>query len=138
MTQEPYVLLVEDNPGDARLVVELLEGGHAEARPRLQWVQTLESAVKHLDAHPSCALILLDLGLPDSQGLQTLQSLVRPPRSASIIVLTELGTEAVGSEAVAAGAQDYLVKGRLGVTMLKGLVAYAMGRYRMATNRPKH
>ncbi|MFJ1758526.1 PP2C family protein-serine/threonine phosphatase [Kitasatospora sp. NPDC088134] len=119
------VLLVEDDPGDALLVEELLLDTGLEHS--LAWQQSLAGAVAALAAH-GADCVLLDLNLPDSTGigaLRTLQS-VRP--ETAIIVLTGLDESRTGELAVAGGAQDYLVKGQVSPDLLTRVIRYAVHR----------
>lgn len=103
------VLLVEDNPGDARLLQELLSEV-TSVQFDLVWVELLEKALLWLE-QKSCDVILLDLSLPDSQGLKTLVKVKEKAPSIPIVVLTELDDETSAIRALQQGAQDYLVKG---------------------------
>jgi len=122
------VLLVEDNAGDARLVQESLrEAGGGEFR--LVHAQRLSEALRllgkeHFDA------VLLDLSLPDSQGIETFTEAHAKSPSVPILVLTGLGDERLALEAVRQGAQDYLVKGEVGGNRLVRALRYAIERHR--------
>ena len=105
------VLLVEDNPGDARLLVELVRDTDA-SRLRLEHVDRLDTALDRLSSEPF-DLVLLDLSLPDEQGLTTMVRAHACAPKVPIVVLTGLDDEALAVKAVRAGAQDYLVKGRV-------------------------
>ncbi|SFC68527.1 Serine phosphatase RsbU, regulator of sigma subunit [Nocardioides terrae] len=123
--QEPVVLLVEDDPGDALLVEELV----ADCRPgmKLQWARSMAAAREALaGAIPDC--ILLDLHLPDSHGMDALTAIKEWSDGVAVVVLTGLAEEDSGLAAVAAGAQDYLVKGRVDAEWLSRAVRYAMQR----------
>src|SRR6516164_5476196 len=74
--------------------------------------------------------VLLDLGLPDSQGLQGLRQLLRIEPEAAIVVLTGVASEHLGEQAVRAGAQDYLVKGEVAGPGLHRVIRYAVERRR--------
>ncbi len=118
------ILVVEDDEGDALLVQEhLYDAGLAH---ETVWVRTVDEALENLDV--DC--VLLDLGLPDAMGLGALQRVLdagAPP----VVVLTGLtGTDA-GLEAVAAGAQDFLVKGDVHPDVLARSVRYAVQRRRL-------
>ena len=130
MNQPPIrILLVEDNPGDARLIELTL----ADARPdstNVIHVDRLARALEKLETGPF-DLVLLDLGLPDSQGLDTFASLHAVASDIPVVVLTGNRDEAVGSEAVHAGAQDYLVKGQLDAPAFLRSLDYAIERHRV-------
>jgi serine phosphatase RsbU (regulator of sigma subunit) len=117
------VLLIEDDDGDALLVQELLS--EAGAGIAVERAKTLSAARKLV---PGTACVLLDLGLPDSQGLQGLRRLLQQHPEAAVVVLTGLADEHLGEEAVRAGAQDYLVKGDVSGHMLHRVIRYAMER----------
>ncbi|MBF6171862.1 PP2C family protein-serine/threonine phosphatase [Nocardia blacklockiae] len=123
--QEPLVLLVEDDPGDALLVEEL--ASETSPRLRLLWVRTLAEAEQQLSATlPDC--VLLDLHLPDADGLQGLARVREYADEVAVVVLTGLADEQAGLAAVAAGAQDYLAKGRTEPELLGRAVRYAIQR----------
>lgn len=127
-TAEPSirVLLVEDNPGDARLIHELL----LEARSAQ--FETVVAA-RLSDAQEALAknefqLILLDLSLPDSQGIDTFHRMASYAPSLPLIVLSGLDDEALALQTVKEGAQDYLVKGQVDPRGLARSIRYAMER----------
>ena len=120
------VLLIEDNPGDARLVREALN--YAESRGiELMHAEKLAEGAALLERSDFDA-ILLDLSLPDSQGLNTLRSLRARSGHLPIVVITGLADECVALDAVAEGAQDYLIKGRTPPELLARSIRYALGR----------
>ncbi|KJK43365.1 serine/threonine protein phosphatase [Lentzea aerocolonigenes] len=124
-TKTVRVLLVEDDDGDALLVEALLE--EARAPFILSRAHTLAEAERML-ADAEC--VLLDLGLPDSQGLDGLHRLLKKPNAPAVLVLTGLNDEREGIDAVATGAEDYLIKGQVdGELLLRG-VRYAVERRR--------
>jgi CheY-like chemotaxis protein len=96
------VLLVEDDEGDAFLVRELLLDAGSEML--LSRARTLAEARLALPGEVDC--VLLDLGLPDSDGLEALRAVLEVAPSIAVLVLTGLADEHRGTEAVAAGAQD--------------------------------
>jgi len=119
------VLLVEDDDGDALLVGELLrEVGAAVVVRRARSLTQAKSLVS------GAACVLLDLGLPDSQGLNGLRQLLQLEPEAAIVVLTGEASEHLGEQAVRAGAQDYLVKGEVAGNMLNRVIRYAVERRR--------
>ncbi|MGH7257659.1 MAG: response regulator, partial [Nitrospiraceae bacterium] len=120
------VLLIEDNEDDAELIKEAL----AEQRDQpfeLDWVARLDTGLEKLTQGPVDA-ILVDLSLPDSQGLETVDRVLARFHDAPVVVLTGLDDEAVAEGALRRGAQDYLVKGRLDADTLKRAIRYAVGR----------
>ncbi len=123
--QQPSVLLIEDDPGDALLVEELVVDGAPGLQ--LHWVRSLAEAAEHLaTAEPDC--VLLDLHLPDAQGLEAVERIRRHTDQVAIVVMTGLDQEQTGLAAVAAGAQDYLVKGRVEPELFGRAVRYAIQR----------
>ena len=121
-------LLVEDNPADARLIQEMLKAW-PDGQVELQPVARLEAALKRL-RQETFDLILLDLGLPDSQGLETLTRTAQAGGSSPIVVLTGRNDQAFALEALRAGAQDYLVKGHFDSDLLVRAIRYAVERRR--------
>jgi Flp pilus assembly CpaE family ATPase len=123
--QECKVLLIEDNPGDARLVQEMLVDAEGTFR-----VQTATSLVAALDAlaHEKFDVALVDLSLPDSNGLETLLTVQRHAPGLPMVALTGLKSESMALAAVKQGAQDYLVKGTLTTESLVRALQYAMMR----------
>ena len=119
------VLLVEDDDGDALLVEELLRD--VDAPVVVLRARSLGQATAIL-AEAAC--VLLDLGLPDSRGLQGLRRLLKRDPEAAIVVLTGEANEHLGEQAVRAGAQDYLVKGEVAGHMLHRVIRYAVERRR--------
>jgi len=123
------VLLIEDNPGDTRLIREMLKEAGA-AQLELVCTDRLSTGLERL-AEGGIDVILLDLELPGSQGLDTLgKVLAEPPEAPVIVVLTGLDDEALAIQAVRAGAQDYLVKGQVGGNLLARAMHYAIERKR--------
>ncbi|MCX5063275.1 SpoIIE family protein phosphatase [Streptomyces sp. NBC_00201] len=122
--EQYHVLLVEDDDGDALLVEELLfdtDLPHTLARCR-----TAADAHTALEAgFVDC--VLLDLHLPDASGVETVQA-IQTDTQAAIIVLTGLDEPQAGVEALAAGAQDYLIKGKVDPDLIQRAVRYAVQR----------
>lgn len=118
------VLLVEDDAGDAFLVEELLYGAEPAYTP--VWVTSISEAERRITASTVC--ILLDLGLPDSEGLEGLRRTLLVAGRIPVIVLTGRVDRDLGEAAVAEGAQDYLVKGTVGGEELARAVRYAVER----------
>ncbi len=121
------ILLVDDEPGDCRLVkLVLKEPPHAMEFA----VETAESLAEGLNCLESRSfdLVLLDLGLPDSRGLETVDKFCRACPHIAVVVLTGLEDEAVGLEAIKKGASDYLVKGRFDRALLVRAIRYSLER----------
>jgi len=119
------VLLVEDDPGDALLVKELLS--ETDLTVELDRAMSVAEALPLLD-RADC--VLLDLALPDSFGLEGLQTVLAAKSQAAVIVLTGLADRSRGVLAVASGAQDYLIKAEVDPSLLGRSVRYAIERRR--------
>jgi diguanylate cyclase (GGDEF)-like protein/PAS domain S-box-containing protein len=120
------VLLVEDSAGDARLLREMFQEAGAR-KAALTHVSSMSEAEQYLAEHGVDA-ILLDLGLPDAQGLEAIQRAhVAAPR-APLVVLTGLDDELLAVRALKGGAQDYLVKGQIETRGLMRALRYAIER----------
>ncbi|MGD0695372.1 MAG: PAS domain S-box protein [Terriglobia bacterium] len=127
MTSEPIkVLLVEDNPGDVRLIREMLKEAKTTVAA-LEDTPSLKTAVERLTKGEIDA-VLLDLGLPDSQGISTFEKLHNQFPRTPIVVLTGLKDEVLGLRAVREGAQDYLIKGKVDSQWLCRAILYAVER----------
>lgn len=128
-TDRLRVLLVEDDPGDAFLVQELL---HEALAPI-----DLDVAATMAEARPllgSVDCVLLDLGLPDASGLGGLRQLLDEAAGVAVCVLTGLEDEHLGIAAVGEGAQDYLIKGQVDGVLLTRALRYAVERKRADEN----
>jgi DNA-binding NarL/FixJ family response regulator len=121
------ILLVEDDPGDAFLVRDLLE--EADPDVRLTVAESVEQVLR-CDLLASCDCVLLDLNLPGTTGLDALREILRADGGAAVCVLTGLDDAHLGVAAVAAGAQDYLVKGKADADVLIRAIRYAVERRR--------
>lgn len=124
-------LLVEDNPGDARLLRELLVEASTEDI-QLVHVERLAEAIQHL-CHETFDVMLLDLSLPDSRGLETFAKVRNWAKNTPIVVLTGLHDDELAVNAVQAGAQDYLVKGQVTGDLLLRAMRYAIERQHTQT-----
>lgn len=121
------VLLVEDSPGDARLVKEYLSDAKGEFNAELTVKETLADALDLLELKPF-DVILLDMSLPDSNGIDTFTSCHSAAPRTPILLLTGLSDDMIARQIIALGAQDYLVKGSLdGATMARA-IKYAIER----------
>jgi signal transduction histidine kinase len=123
------VLLIEDNPGDARLVRETLseQGPH---NAELTHVGCMVEAEKYLAEH-TVDVILLDPGLPDAQGLEAVRRAHAAAPGVTLVVLTNLDDELLATKAMQVGAQDYLVKGQIETRGLLRALRYAVERKRL-------
>ena len=123
--RKPAVLLIEDDPGDTLLTQEYLaDSGMSN---HFEHAGSLAEALA-VPGTPDC--VLLDLHLPDGQGLDALRQVLHRWPDTAVLVLTGLDDAAMGAAAVAAGAQDYLVKGHLDGTTLGRTIEYAIQRVR--------
>ncbi|MFP5345943.1 MAG: PP2C family protein-serine/threonine phosphatase [Actinomycetes bacterium] len=120
------LLLVEDDDGDALLVEALLE--ESLLQTKLERARSVAEALPLLRDRFDC--VLLDLGLPDAQGLDALHAVVAAADGAAVVCLTGLDAEERGIAAVGAGAQDYLVKGQVDRSSLRRAIQYAVERRR--------
>lgn len=127
------VLIVEDNLGDVVWVKKALETSE-KIKFVCFHVSTLEAA-KNFLTHEKVDLILLDLGLPDSRGLETFHTLNPLSASKPIVVLTGFSDEESAILAIEAGAQDYLVKGEWSPSQLQRSLMYALRRKNKAQNQ---
>lgn len=120
------VLVVEDNPGDARLVSVLL-AENADVLFDVTEVSTLAQAVALAPAG-SFDVVLTDLGLPDSSGVETVDAILTAWPRTPVVVLTGLADRVAGTKAVQRGCQDYLVKGLADPALLQRTLRYAIER----------
>ena len=124
------VLLIEDNPGDTRLIDEMLKDIQGFSFV-LEWVDRLSLGLSCLKSS-RIDVVVLDLTLPDSSGYETFQQLHKRFPQTPVVLLTGLEDEGLGLRAVRDGAQDYLAKGNLDGNLLARAVRYAMERKRSA------
>lgn len=134
MTKEDHtkpirVLLIEDNPGDARLIREMLADVGGPAAFQLDWVDLLSTGIERL-GDGGVDVILLDLALPDSGAEDTFTKICGAAGSVPIVVLTLLEDDDKAVKAMQGGAQDYLVKAELDGNFLKHSIRYAIERGR--------
>lgn len=126
-TTAVHVLLIEDNPGDARLVQEGLRAADSKMNIQVEWVDCLAKGLERLGGNKIQA-VLVDLALPDSQGLETLLSVLAHASHIPVIVMTGEMDEELGIKAMQAGAQDYLVKGQGDGRFLRRVIQHAIQR----------
>ncbi len=123
------VLIVENDPADARMIVELLAAdGNTEYSP--QQADGLETALDYL-ANEQFDVVLLDLTLPDAAGLEAIQEMAFILPHLPIVVLTDIEDDATALQAVQLGAQDYLVKKRYTGMAIRRALRYAIERKRL-------
>jgi len=120
------VLLVEDDPGDVRLVQEMFKVSGAKEY-ELSVAGTLDDAIDALRKDRFIA-ILLDLNLPDSSGVNTIKSIRGNCSECAVVVLTGMDDETVAMETLKTGAEDFLVKGKFDASLLKRSLRYAIAR----------
>ena len=123
------VLLVQDNPADVFSTSRILADALG-AVPRLDTAGDLTRAVERLRGG-AVDVILLDLQLTDSQGLDSYERLRREAPSVPVVILTDLAQEPAAEAAVRLGAQDYLIKGRFSAGVLGRALRYAVERQRL-------
>ena len=120
------ILLVADNPADARLLREYLRL-HSDA-PHVVAAEDLAAGLALSAADAGFDAALLDLSLPDSEGLETFDAVHEAAPDVAIVILTGYEDMRLAEEAVRRGAQDYLVKGRVGEWVLSQAIRYAVHR----------
>lgn len=126
--QSIQILLIEDNPGDARLLQELLVEV-ASVQFKVEQVDQLSQGLERL-RNGCFDIILLDLSLPDSREFETFAILHNSAREVPIVVITALNDETLAIRAMQEGAQDYLVKGQVNGELLVRSIRYAIERKR--------
>ena len=125
MDRDIRILLIEDNPGDVRLIeTYLAEGGF---RREVAMARRLEEGLAAMAAD-SFDVVLLDLTLPDSTGFETFERLREEDAGVPVIVLTGLDDEDLAVQMMQSGAQDYLIKGALDASLLRRSIRYAIER----------
>ncbi len=123
-----HILLIEDNPADAKLVSILLND--AKIKHHLQHIDTLYEGIE-LANSTDPDIILLDLSLPDSNGFKTVTAFLEKVKNKPVIVMTGLNDDIVGNQAIKAGAQDYLLKGEYDGKLLGRVIKYAVQRHKV-------
>lgn len=130
MMQDLRLLLVEDNPSDARLV-RLMLSEVRSARHAVTVAGRLDVALEHL-AGTAFDAVLLDMHLPDSRGLDTVRVVVEAAGAVPVVVLTGLDDDSVGTDAIRVGAQDYLVKSDIEPGLVGRVITHAIERRRIS------
>lgn len=129
--EQEKILLIEDNPGDQRMVQETLRELECSAFT-LEFADTLTSGIEQL-AGCQYDAVLLDLNLPDSIGLETLDQIRACAPEVPVVIMTGQDDESQAVEALQRGAQDYQIKGLFGGHALSRIIRYAIERKRMET-----
>jgi DNA-binding NtrC family response regulator len=128
------ILLIEDSAQDAQLVREMLDDRGDNFV--LKRSDRLSSGLRLLE-EDSFDVVLLDLGLPDSNGIDALTNIRNQAPALPIIVLTGLSDETLAVKAISLGAQDYLVKGNFDADSLYRTISYSIERQRLETDRER-
>jgi signal transduction histidine kinase len=126
--ERTHVLLVEDDPSSAEIIVALI--ADVDEVFTVEWCETLESGLARL-AHGGIDLVLLDFGLPDSQGLETFLRVHRQAPQVATVPLTATGDEELALRAIKLGAEDYLFKAGINKQLLVRSMRYAVARKRV-------
>lgn len=130
MTIKPIkVLLIEDNLGDFELILRMLDKSE-NVKFKLSHTQKLGSGLELLEMN-KFDIILLDLGLPDCEGLNSFKVIFKKYSTIPIIILTGLANEETGIKSIKYGAQDYLVKGEFNGKLLVRAIQYAIERKKL-------
>ncbi len=131
------ILLIEDDADDVLLLEKLLFSKNGTGPSfQIKWVQELKSAADYLIEH-TVDVIVLDLSLPGSKGIETLTHLQKTMTDVPIVVLTALNDVDHGVKLIAHGAQDYLVKGQTDRMLFTRTILYAIERHRIYLERTK-
>ena len=130
------ILLFEDNPGDAGLIEEMVNDS-INYSYGLKITETMEEGINLLK-NDSYDIILLDLGLPDSDGINTFLNVQKESSETPIIILTGLNDEDIGINAVKKGAQDYLTKGMVDPDLLERSIKYSIERKKVQLELQKY
>lgn len=129
------ILLIEDNPGDARLIKEYLSD-LKNIEHNLQIAERLQDGIEILE-NDFIDVVLLDLKLPDSEGLSGVEQIFNVSPNIPIIILTGLNDETTAINAVKMGAQDYLVKDKVESELLLRSIRYSIERKRAEEDHQK-
>ncbi|MGD0280981.1 MAG: response regulator [Dissulfurispiraceae bacterium] len=128
------ILLVEDNPADVYLIREMLS--EKTNNVILEHADSLAKGIARIDSG-GIDIVLLDLGLPDSQGISIVKNICERFSQLPIIVFTGLSDEQVGLQAVQDGAQDYLIKGQTNSSLLVKAILYAIERKQLENEKER-
>lgn len=122
------VLLVEDDPGQSRLITEIFE--MYGSTMTLAVAGTVQAGIERL-ATTDVDVVLLDLSLPDSEGAETVRRMSASMRQIPVIILTGLDDTQIAIQAIRDGAQEYLIKGRMDGELLIRTIRHAIERHRL-------
>ena len=125
------ILLIEDNPDTKRLLQDELLSDNGNIEYSLQCVERLSMGIEYINNNEGLDVILLDLLLPDSQGMDTLSRIQSVTQDIPVIVLSNHDDESFAVKTVQMGAQDYLVKERVDRDVLARAIRYAIERHQM-------
>jgi diguanylate cyclase (GGDEF)-like protein len=125
------ILLIEDNPDTKRLLQDELLSDNGNIEYSLQCVERLSMGIEYINNNEGLDVILLDLLLPDSQGMDTLSRIQSVTQDIPVIVLSNHDDESFAVKTVQMGAQDYLVKERVDRNVLARAIRYAIERHQM-------
>ncbi len=123
------VLLIEDNPGDARLIQEELTS-EMDTFFEIKHVPTLREAKDAIE-NGIFDVIIADLNLPDSRGIETFEKVYEVAKWTPVVVLSSIKDETLAFTAVSKGAEDYLIKGEINNIMLKRSIFYSIERHKV-------
>jgi two-component system, NarL family, sensor histidine kinase UhpB len=118
-------MLIEDNPGDAVIINEMLKEIYIDKFELVNF-KSIDEAVKNIEQNFN--IVLLDLNLPDSHGIETFNTMIKLVPDLPIIILTGLLDENLAIDIVSEGAQDYLVKGQIDKQLLSRSIKYSIER----------
>lgn len=121
------ILLVEDNPDDARLVQKALRSSPQE-NFTIEHVSRVREAMHYLRKHRSVNVVLTDISLPDSQGMETFRLLRKASPNVPVVFMTGVNNRTLAIEAIKHGAQDYLLKSDYSSEFLTRIILYAIER----------
>jgi len=127
MSNSTNVLLIEDSPVQAEMILKMLE---SDSDRTVLLVSELADGLARLD-EGGIDVVLADLGLPDSEGLETVTRLRARAPEIPIVVLTGLDDEDVATTALQQGAQDYLIKAEVDANWLTRSLRYAVTRHKL-------
>jgi len=126
------VLMIEDNPAYADLLKELLTENPAKSFD-IHHFDRLETGIKYLN-EDTPDIILLDLFLPDSRGIETVEAMTSKAANIPIVVLTGLSDEDAAVQAIRLGAQDFIRKGQIDAEVIHRVIDFAMERKKFGSN----